>query len=105
MPTTMIGLRIRERRRAAGLRQVELAERMGISASYLNLIEREKRRASPDLAARAARALGVDPSELDGAVERRLADRMAEIPEIGAERIERAFGGGDIGPNKKVGTG
>ncbi|MBR26064.1 MAG: hypothetical protein CML46_03790 [Rhodobacteraceae bacterium] len=79
MPTTMIGLRIRERRRAAGLRQVELAERMGISASYLNLIEREKRRASPDLAARAARALGVDPSELDGAVERRLADRMAEI--------------------------
>ena len=77
MPTTMIGLRIRERRRAAGLRQVELAERMGISASYLNLIEREKRRASPDLAARAARALGVDPSELDGAVERRLADRMA----------------------------
>ena len=38
MSTAMTGLRIRERRRAAGLRQVELAERMGISASYLNLI-------------------------------------------------------------------
>lgn len=79
MPSTMIGLRIRERRRAAGIRQAELAEAMGISASYLNLIEREKRRASPDLVSRAARALGVPAAELDGAMERRLADRLSEI--------------------------
>lgn len=79
MPSTMIGLRIRERRRAAGLRQAELAREMGISASYLNLIEREKRRAGPELVAKAARALGVPAAELDGALERRLADRLAEI--------------------------
>ena len=33
-----------------------------------------------------------------------IADRMAEIPEIGAERIERAFGD-DLGPSVRVGTG
>ncbi|MGM0586494.1 MAG: short-chain fatty acyl-CoA regulator family protein [Pseudomonadota bacterium] len=79
MPAAMIGLRIRERRRAAGLRQTELAERMGISPSYLNLIERERRRASPELVSRAARALGLPPAELDGAPQRRLADRLGEI--------------------------
>jgi predicted transcriptional regulator/transcriptional regulator with XRE-family HTH domain len=79
MPGAMIGLRIRERRRAAGVRQADLAARMGISASYLNLIEREKRRASPALVARAARGLGVPAAELDGALERRLADRLGEI--------------------------
>jgi len=79
MPETLIGLRIRERRRAAGLRQADLAAAMGISPSYLNLIERSKRRASPGIVARAARALALDPAELDGAVERRLADRLAEL--------------------------
>ncbi|MEO0680035.1 MAG: short-chain fatty acyl-CoA regulator family protein [Pseudomonadota bacterium] len=75
----MTGLRIRERRLAAGLRQGELAERIGISPSYLNLIERNKRRASPDIVRRAAEALGAPLAELDGALERRLADRLAEI--------------------------
>ncbi len=79
MTGAMVGLRIREKRRAAGMRQAELAERMGISASYLNLIEREKRRAAPELVARAAKALGVGAAELDGALERRTADRLAEI--------------------------
>jgi Predicted transcription factor, homolog of eukaryotic MBF1 len=85
MSETFVGARIRERRRAAGLRQTDLAHEMGISPSYLNLIERNRRRASPELAARAARALGLAPGDLDGALERRLAERLAELaaePEV-----------------------
>ena len=40
----LTGGRIRERRIALGLRQAELAPRAGISASYLNLIEHNRRR-------------------------------------------------------------
>ncbi|MEM1316472.1 MAG: helix-turn-helix transcriptional regulator, partial [Pseudomonadota bacterium] len=79
MSDPMIGLRIRERRLSAGLRQGDLARRIGISPSYLNLIERNKRRVSPDIARRAAEALGAPLSELDGALERRMADRLAEL--------------------------
>ena len=38
------GSRIRERRVALGLRQAEVALRAGISGSYLNLIEHNRRR-------------------------------------------------------------
>ncbi|HAW46979.1 MAG TPA: transcriptional regulator, partial [Roseovarius sp.] len=40
----MIGTRIRERRVLAGIRQTDLAKRVGISPSYLNLIEHNRRR-------------------------------------------------------------
>ena len=38
-----IGFRIRNRRKSMGLSQVALARQVGISASYLNLIEASKR--------------------------------------------------------------
>ena len=38
------GSRIRERRLALGLRQADVALRAGISGSYLNLIEHNRRR-------------------------------------------------------------
>ena len=40
----MIGTRIRERRVHARIRQTDLAKRVGISPSYLNLIEHNRRR-------------------------------------------------------------
>ena len=67
MPRAILGTRIRERRRSIGITQVELARRIGISASYLNLIERNKRGIAGPLLRRAAEALDLRLEELDGA--------------------------------------
>lgn len=69
MPTqTLIGTRLRERRLAAGLRQADVAAQAGISASYLNLIEHNRRKVTGDVLIRLAAALGVDgPSLASGA--------------------------------------
>src|SRR6056297_2907247 len=60
----MIGTRIRERRVLAGIRQTDLAGRVGISPSYLNLIEHNRRRIGGKTLLRLADALGVEPSVL-----------------------------------------
>ena len=43
MVTAKFGAKVRALRRRHGLRQVELAEKLGISAGYLNLIENNQR--------------------------------------------------------------
>src|SRR5690606_32297479 len=43
MPRTLVGPKIRDRRKALGLTQAGLAHSIGISASYLNLIESSRR--------------------------------------------------------------
>jgi transcriptional regulator with XRE-family HTH domain len=58
------GTRIRERRQERGLRQAELAASVGISPSYLNLIEHGRRRIAGKLLADLARALDLDPAAL-----------------------------------------
>jgi predicted transcriptional regulator len=79
VPKTIVGTRIRERRRALGITQVELSRRIGISASYLNLIERNKRGIAGPLLRRTAAALELGLDDLDGAAERRLVETLAEI--------------------------
>ncbi|MFC3613581.1 helix-turn-helix domain-containing protein [Lutimaribacter marinistellae] len=61
---TLTGSRIRERRLIAGLRQADLAREAGISASYLNLIEHNRRRIGGKLLVDIAGVLGVEPSML-----------------------------------------
>jgi predicted transcriptional regulator/DNA-binding XRE family transcriptional regulator len=97
---TMLGTRIRERRRALGVTQAELSRRIGISASYLNLIERNKRGIAGPLLRRAAEALGLRLEELDGAAERRLLealDELAHAPEVAALGVEAESAGELIG--------
>ncbi len=77
--TSIVGLKIRETRRALGLSQTDLAQQMGISPAYLNLIEFSKRRIGGSLLRRAAECLDLPLSELDGAAEQRLATELAEI--------------------------
>lgn len=65
MPRSALsGTRIRTLRTARRLGQADLARLAGISASYLNLIEHNRRRAGPGLLAALAQALGVPASAL-----------------------------------------
>ena len=76
------GNRIRERRIDRNIRQSELARMAGISASYLNLIEHNKRRIGGKLLVSIARALDVEPSSLTEGAEASLVGALgAAAPE------------------------
>ena len=62
MRNTLTGTRIRDRRVMAGTKQSALAREIGISASYLNLIEHNRRRIGGKLLLDIAGALGVEPA-------------------------------------------
>ena len=90
--TGILGARIRQRRREVGVTQADLARRVGISASYLNLIEWNKRRIAGTLLRKIAEALELSLDELDGAAEKRLAESLNEVahlPSLRALGIEQ----------------
>jgi transcriptional regulator with XRE-family HTH domain len=58
--SALTGTKLRERRMAARLRQADVAVRAGISPSYLNLIEHNRRKVTPEVMDRLADALGID---------------------------------------------
>lgn len=60
----LVGSRIRARRMLLGLGQAELARMVGVSASYLNLIEHNRRGVGARLLDRLAEALGVEGEAL-----------------------------------------
>lgn len=88
----LTGSRIRARRQARGLRQGELARRAGISASYLNLIEHNRRRIGGKLLGRIAEALEVDRALLAEGAEGALlaALHLAAARDAGAPTAETA---------------
>lgn len=57
-------LRIKETRLAKGLTQEDVAERIGLSRSYLAQLENGTRQLTPRKQAAIAEALGVDPTNL-----------------------------------------
>lgn len=81
-----VGYRIRAERKALGLTQAELAKRVGISPSYLNLIEGNKREIGGTLLQRIAALLGVESDALTGRAERRM---IADLQEVALEPLLR----------------
>ena len=75
---SLTGSRIRERRLMLGLRQADLAREVDISASYLNLIEHNRRRIGGKLLVSLAQSLGVEPSLLTEGVEATLVASLRE---------------------------
>ncbi len=75
---SLTGSRIRERRLMLGLRQADLAREVDISASYLNLIEHNRRRIGGKLLVALAQALGVEPSLLTEGVKAALVTALRE---------------------------
>ncbi len=85
----LTGSRIRERRVMAGLKQAELAQQIGISASYLNLIEHNRRRIGGKLLLNIAQALQVEPQALTEGAEAALIATLREAAgEIGLAEAE-----------------
>jgi XRE family transcriptional regulator, fatty acid utilization regulator len=115
----LAGHAVRRARRRAGLTQAAMAELLGISASYLNLVERNQRPVTAALLVRLAERFDFDPRALAAAapgggadaIRRRLADPLFADLEIdrdevaewlaaapgGAEAFARAFDRGGAG--------
>ncbi len=87
--TALTGTRLRERRLALGLRQADLSRQAGISPSYLNLIEHNRRKVTPEVLARLAAALGLEAEALAGGAGQALAEDLraaaAGLPGAAAE--------------------
>ncbi len=79
MARNLAGSKMRERRKSLGITQVSLAGRLGISASYLNLIEANRRNIGGALLKRIADELGVPIDQFDGTAQRRLVEDLGLI--------------------------
>ncbi len=73
-----LGAKVRALRRREGLSQVQMAERLGISASYLNLIESNRRPLPATLLIKLAQMFGVDLHAFGADDEARLVSDLME---------------------------
>src|SRR5215475_14562130 len=90
MARLQIGRTVRRLRNERRLSQQTLANRLGISASYLNLIEHDQRVVSGSLLIKLAEVFRVDLTALSGAEERRLEVALREVftdPLLGGEKV------------------
>ncbi len=74
-----LGSRIRALRRREGLSQARMAERLGISASYLNLIEHNRRPLSAQVLIRLAQEFQLDLKAFSGGEDERLVADLMEV--------------------------
>ncbi len=82
MVAAILGARIRQHRSEMGMTQAELARRVEISASYLNLIEWNKRPVAAPLLRKIAEALELTLDDLSIEAEQRLHQILAEIAHL-----------------------
>ncbi len=93
MSRTLIGGTVRRLRTERKLSQQALAGRLGISASYLNLIEHDQRAVTASLLIKLAETLRVELATLSGAEERKLEVGLREAfadPLLGADSVPEA---------------
>ena len=79
MAVTPIGFRLRDARKKKRLTQTALAKTVGISVSYLNLIEHNNRTIGGALLNRLAQELELDISMLSGHEDARLIQQLSEL--------------------------
>ena len=88
----LTGSRIRAKRMETGLKQAKLAQIVGISPAYLNLIEHNKRRIGGKLLLDLARELRVEPSALSEGAEATLVatlrDAASQLDEVELSRAD-----------------
>lgn len=81
---THLGTRIRTLRRQSGMTQAALARRMGISASYMNLLEHDRRPVTAELLLSLSQCLDVDLRVLAAGADAQL---LADATEVFADPI------------------
>lgn len=74
-----LGSKVRQLRRQARLTQVDLAQQLGISSSYLNLIEHDQRPLTAELLLKVAQAFQVDFASFAPQVDERLSAQLMEV--------------------------
>ncbi len=79
MSRPQIGRTVRRLRAERGLSQLALAARLGISASYLNLIEHDQRGVTAGLLIKLSETLAVDLAALSGTAERQMEAQLREV--------------------------
>ena len=90
MSKPLIGRIVRRLRQEQGLTQQKLASRLGISTSYLNLIEHDQRGVTAALLIKLTETLKVDLAALSGSDERQVEQALREAfadPLIGTESV------------------
>ena len=75
----LLGSKVRRLRRAKGLSQSQLAVRLGISPSYLNLIEHDRRSVTVPMLLRLAEVLQADLSKFGAGEDARLVAELTEV--------------------------
>ena len=93
MSRALIGRTVRRLRSERHLSQQALANTLGISASYLNLIEHDQRAVTATLLIKLAETLRIDLATLSGSDERQLEAGLRETfadPMLGAEAVPEA---------------
>ena len=93
MARALIGRTVRRLRQERDLSQQVLAARLGISASYLNLIEHDQRAVTASLLIKLGDTLRVDLATLSGSQERQLETGLREVfadPSLGADTVPDA---------------
>src|ERR687885_1086756 len=90
MARALIGRTVRRLRQEKGIAQQALASRLGISASYLNLIEHDQRAGTAALLIKLTEALQVDIAALSGMREKAIETGLREVmsdPLLGLEQV------------------
>src|SRR3954454_15862751 len=92
---TQLGTKVRALRRREHLSQVQLAERLGISASYLNLLEHDRPPLPAALLIKLAQLFQIDFQSLAGDDERQMAADVMEA--LGDDLFDgHELTGGDV---------
>src|ERR1700710_2671106 len=90
MSKPVIGPTLRRLRTGQGLSQQALAQKLGISTSYLNLIEHDQRSVTASLLFKLTKILDVDLEALSGDQERDFEIKLREVfadPNLGIEAV------------------
>ena len=74
-----IGHKIKSKRRKLGISQADMAKKLSISPSYLNLIESGKRKINVDLLLKLANELGIEISDISKKTDTNLYQNLMDV--------------------------